>query len=163
VNTLTPLQLSYRKDDRWLGMEFPTDYERSGEKLLCTCYFTKPFDGAGFQCGLMLDEWVELIPNSQENMGITFHYDQPNTEPPQTLLLVTPPQLRGNWQWNDIVDSIRETFLLARKRAVDPQLIDQSDFAQLLPAIIMSANLYPILIATNLAINNQLYEKIKPS
>ena len=33
--------------------------------------------------GLLIDEWVEVVPSRQETTGLTFHYDQPNSAAPQ--------------------------------------------------------------------------------
>lgn len=158
--TLTPLQLPYRPNDSWLATEFPKDYKFDSDKVLYTACFVKPYNTADFVCGLMVDEWTEIIPGTKENTGLTFHFDQPNTEPPQVMLLVTPARFKGNWEWNDITKSILETFEMAKKRAVDPTLIDQSDYAQLLPATMMGVTEELITVSTNLAMNNQIKFKL---
>ena len=45
----------------------------------------------------MVDEWSEVIPAGTETTGIAVHYNQPSTEPPQTLLLVVTPEITGRW------------------------------------------------------------------
>ena len=101
-----------------------------------------------------------MIPGTTENTGLTFHFDQPNTEPPQVMLLLTPAKFKGKWEWNDITKTILETFDMAKKRAVDPTLIDQSDYAQLLPATMMGVTEELITISTNLGVNNQIKFKL---
>jgi hypothetical protein len=152
---LTPVQLPFQAGDNWLALEFPDALKPDTEKLLYTAHFSKAFNKAGPQCGLILDEWVEVIPGTEETTGISFHYDRPNTEPPQAMLLVTPASFKGHWEFQDIVDTIRETFELARKRCVDPAMIDTSDYAQLLPATMMGVTLNLITMSTSLAINNR--------
>jgi len=152
---LTPVQLPFQAGDHWLALEFPDALKPDTEKLLYTAHFSKSFNKAGPQCGLILDEWVEVIPGTEETTGISFHYDRPNTEPPQAMLLVTPASFRGHWEFQDIVETIRETFDLARKRCVDPAMIDTSDYAQLLPATMMGVTLNLITMSTSLAINNR--------
>ena len=71
-----------------------------------------PFDPNTRQCGLLLDEWTEVIPGKEETTGITFHYDRPNSEPPQVLLLAVSPALKGGWQWNDLIDTLREVMVV---------------------------------------------------
>ena len=39
------------------------------------------------QCGLLLDEWTELVPSARETTGIAFHFDRPNAVAPQAMLL----------------------------------------------------------------------------
>jgi len=41
--------------------------------------------------GLIVDEWDETIPSNKVNAAITYHYNRPNTEAPQCILLAVPP------------------------------------------------------------------------
>lgn len=153
---LAPLQLPFRPDDRWLGLDHPDGYDYEGERLLYTAHFTQPFDKTRPQCGLLLDEWTEVIPAKEETTGLAFHYDRPSTEPPQAWLLALSPAMIGGWQWEDLVASVRDTFDEARLRAVEPTQIDRTKYARFLPAVIMAATRHPITIGLNLAENNGL-------
>ncbi|MEM9149298.1 MAG: hypothetical protein AAGB19_02440 [Cyanobacteria bacterium P01_F01_bin.3] len=157
---LTPIQLPFRENDSWLALPYPTDYALEGDRLLYTAHYAVPFNPNANQCGLLLDEWTEVIPTPEETTGITFNYDQPNSEPPQTLLLVTSPQMNGEWRWNDLVDAVRETFEEARLRAVEPTQIDKTDYARFLPATLSAVTFHPITIMLNLALNNNVYSLI---
>jgi hypothetical protein len=77
------------------------------------------------------------------------------------MLLVVPPKITGSWQWNDIVESLEETLQMAKKRAVAPDDIATTAYAQLLPTTMMAVTLYWITVATNLSLNNNIYQKIK--
>jgi hypothetical protein len=145
---LTPLQLPYREDDRWLGLEVPPDYQIEGDKLLYTAYLPA-FDPSQLQCGLLVDEWTEVIPTRTETTGMTFHYDRPNSEPPQSMLLVTPAKFAGGWQWADLVATLQETLNLAKLRAVEPDQIDRTDYAQFLPATVAPVTMLPVTIVAN--------------
>lgn len=155
--TLTPVQLPHLDGDRWLALDFPDDYVIDGDRLLYTAHYPAGFNRNAAQCGLLVDEWTEIIPGTEETTGITFHYDRPNAEPPQAMLLVTPPQFVGQWQWQDLVDTLHETLAMARKRAVEPAQVDKTALARFLPATVMSVTLYGLSITANLAINNGLY------
>lgn len=157
---LEPIQLPYREADRWLALPYPADYDIDGDRLLYTAHYTVPFNPNANQCGLLLDEWTEVIPTPEETTGITFNYDRPNAEPPQTLLLVTSPHLEGAWQWNDLVDAIRETLEEARLRAIEPTQVDDTPYARFLPATISAVTFHPITIMLNLALNNTVYRLI---
>ena len=50
--------------------------------------------------GLLIDEWVEVVPSATETTGITFQYDQPDACPPQTILLAVPPEVGVPWTWS---------------------------------------------------------------
>ncbi len=153
---LTPIQLPYHPDDRWLGLDHPADYAFDGERLLYTAHYSTPFDSTARQCGLLLDEWTEVIPNRRETTGLTFHYDRPNAEPPQVMLLVTSPQLSNPWRWDDLVDGVREAFAEAKLRAVEPTQVDRTRYATLLPATLSAVTQHPITIVLNLALNNHV-------
>jgi hypothetical protein len=107
------------------------------------------------QCGLLLDEWTEVIPASIETTGIAFHFNGgPDSEPPQALLLVAPPAKTGTWNTDDLVAAIIETFELARTRAIEPAHLEDTAYAHLLPATVMPATRQQITISTDLAIAN---------
>jgi hypothetical protein len=103
---------------------------------------------------LLLDEMTETIPSRTEDTGLTFHYDRPNSEPPQSLLLALPAEFTGAWRWDDLVDSVLETMDLARKRAIEPDHIDTTGYGRFLPAVISAVTLYPLTAALNFAENN---------
>jgi hypothetical protein len=157
---LDPLQLPHVDDDIWLGLEYPETHPVTGQpftidgdRLLYTAHFGVPFDPTRPQCGVLVDEWTETIPIKEQTAGLAFHFDRPNTEPPQTLLLVTPAEFTGAWAWEDVVDSLRETLDFARKRAVEPTQIDGTPYARFLPAVVSSVARYPILPMLNFAFN----------
>ena len=149
-----PLQLPFVAGDRWLGLEFPPDLTLDSDRLLYTAHFAVPFDAGAPQCGLLLDEWTETIPTDAVDTGITFHYDRPNSEAPQTMLLVTPSEFRGAWQWNDLVDALNETLDLAKRRVIEPAHLDASPYAPLLPATVAASQARQLTIAADLALNN---------
>ena len=111
------------------------------DKLLYTAHFAVPFDETARQAGLLVDEWTEVIPRRTEDTGLAFHYDRPNSEPPQTLLLALPADHGEGWRWEDLVDGIRETVDLARKRAIEPDHLDTTAYARFLPAVISAVSL----------------------
>jgi hypothetical protein len=142
--------------DAWLGLELAPDQPLDSERLLYTAHFATPFNKSSRQCGLLLDEWSELIPGSTADTGIVFHDDRPNSEAPQAMLLVTPTQFRGAWQWDDLVDALHETLDLAKRRAIEPADVDTMPYAPFLPATIMASQARQLTIAANLALNNRI-------
>jgi len=155
---LTPLQIPWKPGEHWLGLEFPPGFEPDGDRLCLTGHFFNSFDHTEWQCGLLLDEWTEVIPAKQETTGLTFHFDRPNSEAPQALLLVTPPAFTGAWKWSDIVDAVRDTLARARSRAVEPTHVDETAYARFLPMTVMATTLHQISIVTNLARNNDFLQ-----
>jgi hypothetical protein len=86
---------------------------------------------------ILVDEWVEIIPNRQETTGITFNYDQPDAKAPNTILLAVTPKVTGHWVWDDLVHTIEDTVELAKNRAVEPEHLEDTVFGQILPGILM--------------------------
>jgi hypothetical protein len=152
---LVPIQLPYRQHDHWLGMEFAAGTEITEDRLLYTAHYASdPPPAQHNRCGLLLDEWTEVVPAERETTGIAAGVDRPDSEPPQAMLLVVPPVRTGAWSFGDLVAAIAETYELAKLRAVEPEHLDDTAYAQLLPATILSATRRPITISTDLAIAN---------
>jgi hypothetical protein len=152
---LTPVQFPYQQNDHWLGMEFAPGTVIDQDRLLFTAHYAdNPSLGNDPRSGLLLDEWTEVVPATKETTGIAVNYDQPDSEPPQAMLLVAPPVRTGTWQVDDLVSAVNETFDLAKIRAVEPAHLDDTAYAHLLPATVMSATRQPITISTDLAIAN---------
>jgi hypothetical protein len=153
---LTPIQLPFHTGDHWLGMEFAVGAAITEDKLLFTAHYAnEPLIGPDtVHCGLLFDEWTEVVPADVETTGIAMDVDRPDSEPPQAMLLVSPPVRTGSWKPDDLLAAITETFAMARQRAVEPAHLEGSAYAQLLPAALFSATTQPITISTDLAIAN---------
>lgn len=165
IPELYPIQLPYNDKESWLAIDFPTDprvfdITKSGDHLLYTAHYATVFSKTEVQCGLLIDEWTEVIPTKEETAGLTFHYDRPNNEPPQTLLLVTPSVIDKVWHWNDLVNALKETFAMAKRRAVIPRNIEPTALARFLPATMAPVTGNGISITANLADNNKYADKI---
>lgn len=166
---LTALQFPYRAGDAWLGLRFPdtfpdgsTPFVLDEDKLLYSGLFGEnaeidTSDEDVTYSGLLLDEWVETVPAEEASTGLSFHFDRPNAEAPQVILLVTPPLADGAWHWQDIVDTLHETLDFARMRAVEPVHLDTTALGPLLPAVLSSVTLFPITAALNLGFNNAVH------
>lgn len=127
-------------DNYWVGVEYPETHEVANDNLSLVVEFPSGYNSGAstLRAGFILDEWVEELPEAIATTGITIHYDNPNSEPPQVCLLAVTPEITGNWTWNDLMDTLNETLDWAKKRAVDPDLIAQTPLAQVLPATMAS-------------------------
>lgn len=129
-------QLPDLKDERWVALKNPPPGNRLSLACLTTVQdFTKPL------AGLMVEEWVESVPNKEEVTGLTFHYDAPQPRAPQALLLAVAP--KGVDQWNSTLleQTLRETLELAKLRAVD--LTALGELGQYLPAMYIDRTKIP--------------------
>jgi hypothetical protein len=152
---LTPLQLPYRAGDAWLAMAFPPGTALDRDRLLYTASLPPSFDPAARRCGLLLDEWTEVIPSDTQETAIATHFDRPGSEPPQAWLLVLPTRQTGGWTWDDVVDALDDTLRMARKRAVEPVHVDATAYARFLPATVSATTLRGLSIGLALARNNE--------
>jgi len=159
---LQPLQLPFDKKAHWIAVEYPevaiealdepNVFVPRGELLSIVRELPEGHDEDDAQAGLLIDEWSEVIPNRFETTGIAGHYDQPNTEPPQCVLVAVSPTFKGHWEWNDLVDTLIDTFDRAKRRAVEPDFLRTTPYAQLLPAVLSTFTSFPFgTISTNLA------------
>jgi len=89
--------------------------------------------------GLVVQDWVEVIPNPTEETGLAFNYDNPGAEAAQAVLVVPPSSLGTSWKTGDVWATLGETLDLAKIRAVDLELV--GGIGQFLPAIFAPQNL----------------------
>lgn len=139
----------------WLALEYPEAFQLKEEKILYTAVYATAFDRTQPQCGLLVDEWTEVVPAKEETTGLTFHYDRPNSEPPQSWLLVTPTTFTGNWTWQDLVDALNETLDLAKQRSVSPMAIENTALGVFSPATVFPVTPWRIHPSLNLNLVNQ--------
>ncbi len=154
---LTPAQFPYTTGEHWLAMDFPPKERPASDRLLYTAHYATPFDPSARQCGLLLDEWTEVIPGTDHDTAVTFNFARPDNEPPQAILVVTPATWDGLWHWEDLVGALNETLDLAKKRALEPAQIDDTAYARFLPATIMAATTHGISISLVLAAAEDLF------
>jgi hypothetical protein len=157
---LVPVQLPHASEP-WLALAWPSTFTLTGERLLYTAHYPAAFDEHASQAGLLVDEWVEVIPGESATTGLVFHYDSPDAEPPQAMLLAVPPDPAGTWQWGDLVGALHDTLDLARARALEPDALAATAYAAFLPATMSEATVRGLGIAANFAVNNGLYTSLR--
>ncbi len=79
--------------------------------------------------GLVVDEWTETVPDADVTTGLTFHFDAPGEQAPQSILLAVPPAPdKERWTLEDLEAAVLQAADVAQARAADP-----ADIAALLP------------------------------
>ena len=96
------------------------------------------------QTGLLLDEWTETIPTDEELTALTFHYNQPNTEAPQTLILAVCSETK--WSSAAILNAVTDTLNRAKMRTVTLEHIRKEAVAGAMP-FKAAAQMLPMLVA----------------
>ncbi len=148
------VQLPFESTERWVALPFDKDNKPSNGKL--SLVFT-PYGNPDFATnlsGLTIDDWTEVIPSGEETTGVAFHYDGPNSEAPQAVLLAVSPGSGPTWELEAIIDIVYETLDLAKIRAIDRDLLGM--FGQFLPALFFTANVKGQAINTDFAMANQI-------
>jgi len=131
----SPMQLPYRVGDTWLGTEFPENTEIVHDTIAIVQCLPQGFTPAGAQAGLLVDEWMEMLPRRDEVTGIAFNYDQPNSVPPAAVLLAIAPAITGKWHWDDLAATVLDTMERAKLRAMEPDMIENlTGFSLLIPS-----------------------------
>jgi hypothetical protein len=141
-------QLPPATPDRWLALPIDPAHPPAKGRVALACIASGDPTKAMPYAGLLLDEWVERIPTTQENASLAFHYDEPDARAPQALLLAVCPDNRSTWDDGILVAILQETLELAQIRAVDLASIQQ--VGQILPALYLALNLHGATISVPL-------------
>jgi hypothetical protein len=131
-------QLPYRVNDRWIGLPLNGGQTLSPSRFALVVQSAKMLDVKQPLAGLLIDEWVEVVPNPDETTAVVFQYDQPDATPPQNILLAVPADPDHAWTVFSLQQVLLETLDLARIRAVDPDLLDEA--GHYLPGLYFAVN-----------------------
>jgi len=146
---LSVAQLPFDAIERWVGLPPVPGTELAVNKLSLVCQNVLPIDPTKVLCGLLVDEWVEVVPDRAETTALAFQLDPPNAAPPQNILVAVPPVPGAAWSTELLRRVLMETLDLAKLRAVDPSLLGAA--AQFLPALYLPFNAADDAVSTNFA------------
>src|SRR5690606_36576835 len=133
LRSIVPLQIPYEGDglERWLGASVQSQESLREGRIAMGASLPPQHSIEGYQAGILVEEWVDVVPLKEQTTGISFHYDQPNAKAPQCLILGLTPKITGNWEWDDIVDMMVQTFDLAKKRGLGYEVVAETPIGQL--------------------------------
>ena len=66
-------------------------------KLSLVTHTIGTINPALFTTGLLVDEWVEIVPNTRETTALAFQFDMPDACAPQSVLIAVPPVPGQDW------------------------------------------------------------------
>jgi hypothetical protein len=136
---LDVVQLPYAPAAAWVALPFADEAHRPPDGRVSVVLHRAAAPAASSTwAGLIVDEWSEIIPAEKEQTAIAFHYDDPGAEAAQAVLLAVPSAGQQAWSFDTIVDTLRETFALAKIRGAD--LENLGTLGQLIPAIFLASN-----------------------
>lgn len=148
--TLQVAQLPQRDGDRWVGLPAAPGTPIPPGRLSLVVHrpeaidFTQPAIA-----GLLIDEWVEVVPNANETTGVVFQYNQPDSVAPQAILVAAHPNPveQAFWTIPWLQQVLRETVSLVHMRAVTPDLLDET--SHYLPAAYFAFNAEDHTVSTD--------------
>ena len=132
-------QLPFEKDDRWVGLPALPGQSVAASKLSLILQSPKALNVTQPLSGLLVDEWVEVVPSATETTAIAFQFNPPDTCAPQTVLLAVPPVTDQPWTVGSLHRVLVETLDLAKLRAVDAEALGET--GHYLPAVFLGYNL----------------------
>lgn len=149
--TLSVAQLPFVADpkERWVGLPLIQGTELPASKLSLVVQSSVALNPAQELCGLMVDEWIEIVPSKDETTALAFQFDPPNSFAPQSVLVAVPPVPGQDWTTETLRRVLVETLDLAKLRAVDTNLLGAA--AQYLPGLYIPFNVADDAVSTDFA------------
>jgi hypothetical protein len=145
--SLSVAQLPFNATDRWVALPPEPGKPVAAGKLSLVVQTTTPVDPAQPLSGLLVDEWVEVVPSGTETTAITFQFNPPDACAPQTVLLAVPPAPDAPWTVADLHRVLVETLDMAKLRAVDNELL--GEMGHYLPALFYAFNANDDAVSTD--------------
>lgn len=98
-------------------------YPRASQSAVFQMGKTTNLDQAVF--GLLIEEFMEHIPDEKMNTGVSFQYNVPNAEAPQALLLAVPDADLEEWTPEVLQEIVSQTLDLSKVRMLDLDVLDK--------------------------------------
>jgi hypothetical protein len=136
--------------DRWLALPLdPSNPPEQGRVAFACVTQGNPVTQNAY-AGLLVEEWPERIPSTQQSASVAFHFEEPSARAPQALLLAVCPDNRETWDDPILLAVLAETLELAKIRTVDLASVQQ--VGQILPALYFALNLQGATVSTQFAV-----------
>ena len=142
-------QLPFKAGERWVGLPLEPGAALPAGKVSLVLQVPVALDPALAVGGLMVDEWVELVPSRSETTALAFQYDPPDSSAPQSVLLAVPPVVGQAWTVEGLHRVLVETFDMAKLRGIDVEAL--GELAHYLPALFFAFNDKNDVVATDFA------------
>jgi hypothetical protein len=124
--------------ERWVGLPLAAGATPPDAATSVIVHTTATLDASGPVAGLVLDDWVDVVPRREIAAGVAFHFDEPGARAPQAVLLAVPPVVGQRWSVRVLADIVSETADLARIRMVGPGEVPW--LGRFLPALYVADN-----------------------
>ena len=146
---LSVAQLPFQNGERWVGLPPAAGAVIPPSKLSLVIHTIGTINPTLFTTGLLVDEWVEVVPNTRETTALAFQFDMPDACAPQSVLIAVPPVPGQDWTAETLRRVLMETLDLAKLRAVDTESLGAA--AQHLPGLYFAFNTEDHAVSTDFA------------
>jgi hypothetical protein len=146
---LSVAQLPFTNGERWVGLPPAAGSVIPPSKLSLVIHTIGTINPTLFTTGLLVDEWVEIVPNTLETTALAFQFDMPDACAPQSVLIAVPPVPGQDWSAETLRRVLMETLDLAKLRAVDTASLGKA--AQHLPGLYFAFNTEDHAVSTDFA------------
>jgi hypothetical protein len=145
-------QLPRTPGERWVGLPIDASQSMPAGRLSLVVQADASVALAQPLAGVLIDEWVEVVPAASETTAIAFQHNAPDSRAPQTMLLAVPPVVGAPWTGAMLHRLLLETLAAAQIRAVDAEGLDTAalnpvagaqavaEVAHFLPALYLPVN-----------------------
>jgi len=144
---LSVAQLPFQNGERWVELPPAAGAVIPPSKLSLAIHTIGTINPALFTTGLLVDEWVEVVPNTRETTALAFQFDMPDACAPQSVLIAVPPVPGQDWTAETLRRVLMETLDLAKLRAVDTASLGAA--AQHLPGLYFAFNTEDHAVSTD--------------
>jgi hypothetical protein len=144
---LSVAQLPFVAGERWVGLPPVPGTVMPPSKLSLVVHTIGAINTTQVMTGLLVDEWVEIVPNTRETTAVAFQFDLPNSCAPQSVLIAVPPVPGQDWTAETLRRVLMETLDLAKLRAVDTGSLGA--VAQHLPGLYLAFNTEDHAVSTD--------------
>jgi hypothetical protein len=142
-------QLPFDTAERWVGLPPEEGKDVLAGKLSLIVHAATTLKVDQPLCGLLVDEWVEVVPSSKETTAIAFQFNPPDACAPQSVLLAVPPVPDQPWTVASLHRVLLETLDLAKLRAVDAETL--GEIGHYMPALYFGFNTNDEVVSTDFA------------
>ena len=146
---LSVAQLPFNNGERWVGLPALPGTTMPPSKLSLVLHTIAPITTTHVMTGLLVDEWVEVVPSTHETTALTFQFDGPDSTAPQSVLIAVPPVPGQDWTTETLRRVLMETLDLAKLRAVDTAALGAA--AHHLPGLYLAFNPEDHAVSTDFA------------
>jgi hypothetical protein len=147
---LAVAQLPRVTGERWIGLPLAANTPMLAGKLSLMVQLGPALDTTKPIVGLWIDEWTEIVPNTEETTALAFQFNPPDACAPQCALLAVPPVPGAAWSVGSLYRVLVETLDLAKLRAIDAEAL--ADIAQYLPGLFLAFNAKEDAVSTDFSV-----------